>query len=62
MGADLDLFIEKAKKDPRMKAMKGEPLDDMDESKSDDAEEGGLDDVFSAKQAEAIRSFVKGCK
>lgn len=64
MGADkdsLEIIMGAAKKDKRFAKMKGEDTDAMDEPKADE-DEGGLEDVFSAKQAAAIRAYVDSCK
>ena len=64
MAADkhggLDIIVEAAKKDPRYSKMKGG--DAEPDSEDEDTDEGGLEDVFSAKQAAAIKAYVESCK
>jgi hypothetical protein len=55
----LDIIVEAAKKDPRYSKMKG---GDDEPDTDEDQDEGGLDDVFSAKQAAAIKAYVESCK
>jgi hypothetical protein len=59
---ELDLIIGAAKKDPRYKKAKGEAdAPEMDDTDDEAAEGDGLDEVFSAKQAAAVRAYVDSC-